>query len=176
MSGGGGGGPFLETLQNCCYKEILWIGWNVLNERILKAKTATSTLSFWRLSSCWATRKLKWVKYQLAALYFIVFRDLVSIINPSVQKLLLHLALFSITNTYLWHQYITICVSPLHTNNKIKCYIDLISLALLQYVGMSEWPIPDALYVRFLPGTRNSSHVMQTALCPQRNCLKRKLF
>lgn len=53
--------------------------------------------------------------------------------------------------------------------------MDLISLALLQHAGASEG-LASALAVRVLPGARNSSPVMQTAPCPQRNCLKRELF
>lgn len=84
-----------------------------------------STLSFWDFQPVEPYQKAEVCQDQLTALYFIVLCDLVFIIVLWSKKLLLHLALFSITDMHMWHWYIAICMLLLHTNNKIKCYINL---------------------------------------------------
>lgn len=55
--------PFLETLQNCCYQEILWIGLNFLM-KYFRPKPLWIFWSFWDVHTIYfAPGKLKCVKH-----------------------------------------------------------------------------------------------------------------
>lgn len=98
--------------------------------------------------------------------------------NPFSQKITMSGTVFyhtyvHVTLTYKYI-YTHIYILPLHVNNKIKCFYNSISLPFCIMQGCVRGFL--ILYVRLIPGTRNSSHVSKTALGPERNCSKRKLF
>lgn len=84
--------------------------------------------------------------------------------------------LSSVSDLYMCYGYITIYILPLQRNSTVKCSIAFCALGHRR----NEWAAfrcSDAsLFVKCIPDTRNSSHPKQTALGPQRKCLKRKLF
>ena len=100
----------------------------------------------------------------------------------------IHYSLFSqevipLHGTILYH----ISVYVLWIYNYIYCHFKgtikpsvLLTLSVPFAIRRNEWVAfrcSDAsLCVTFIPDTGNSRHLKQTALCPQRKCLKRKLF
>lgn len=96
---------------NCC-KENYTSGQNLFN--------------FQRFQCSVTSRKRKRVTHEQTALYSIALHYLVFIIVSSVGKLLLYVALSSITDLYMCYGYITIYILPLQRNNTIKCSIGLL--------------------------------------------------
>lgn len=97
--------------------------WIVIKETILQAKIY---LIFQRFQCSVTSRKRKRVTHEQTALYSIALHYLVFIIVSPVGKLLLYVALFSITDLYMCYGYITIYILPSQRNNTIKCPIDLL--------------------------------------------------
>lgn len=135
-------------------------------------------LIFWRFPCPVATRELKCVTLERTALYslapVICFHyDLFSQeITP------LHGTIFYRESVYVLWIYSYYIYIYCHYKGTIRWSVLLTSFCPLPRVGVSAW-LSDALrllYVTRIPDTRNSSHLKQTALCPQRKCLTRKLF
>lgn len=126
-------------------------------------------LIFWRFRALWPSGS--WSVWLSSGQHFILLLSIVCFHYNlfSLEIIPLHGTIFYRKSVYvLW---IYICC---HYKGTIRWSVLLISFCPLPGVGVrcSE----ASLYVARIPDTRNSSHLKQTALCPQRKCLTRKLF
>lgn len=97
------------TLQNCCYKEVLWIGCLLENEirPKLLGKFDCFELSYYPLNH----QKAEVFEIQADGTLFYCSPLFGIRYNPSVRKLLFYMALCSITNMYMWYWCITIYIA-----------------------------------------------------------------
>lgn len=151
-----------------------WIGWMVWKEIYFQPKSLW-TFALPESSMPRDHQKSSSVAHEQTALYSIALHYFVFILVSPVRKLFLHMALFCITSLCMCCGWTALCIAVTEEQVEKEFWWPPSTLCICR---MSEqllmlWCLS---VCHTHPWHKKSSHLKQTALCPQRKCLTRKLF